>query len=142
MRPILPMLKESDARRTPRVPADTQALADALRTSISGEVRFDAGSRALYATDGSIKSGERVLLPAVRSASKDTLIIAGGFSCREQIAQTTDRRALHLAEVIQLAMQQDEKGVTKEDAETPSLQPADQALSNVGMALIGCIGPM
>src|ERR1700726_1330518 len=53
MRPILPMLKVSDARRTPRVPADAQALADALRSSISGEVRFDSGSRALYATDGS-----------------------------------------------------------------------------------------
>jgi Fe-S oxidoreductase len=90
--------------------------------------------------DVSIKSGERVLLPAVRSASRDTLIIADGFSCREQIAQTTDRRALHLAQVIQLAMQQDEKGVTKEDAETNSHEPADQAPSNVGIALIGSIG--
>ena len=53
MRHILPMLKESDTRRTPHVPADTQALAHELRSSISGEVRFDAGSRALYATDGS-----------------------------------------------------------------------------------------
>jgi len=52
----------------------------------------------------SIKIGERVLLPAVRGAGKDTLIIADGFSCREQIAQTTDRRALHVAEVIQMAM--------------------------------------
>src|SRR5437899_10402379 len=53
MRHILPMLKASDARRTPRVPVGAQALADALRASISGEVRFDAGSQALYATDGS-----------------------------------------------------------------------------------------
>src|SRR5436309_9828542 len=53
MRHILPMLKASDARRTPRVPVGAQALADALQTSIDGEVRFDAGSRALYATDGS-----------------------------------------------------------------------------------------
>ncbi len=53
----------------------------------------------------SIKAGERVLLPAVRNADKDTLIIADGFSCREQIAQTTDRHALHLAEVIQMAME-------------------------------------
>jgi FAD/FMN-containing dehydrogenase/Fe-S oxidoreductase len=89
--------------------------------------------------DVSIKSGERVLLPAVRAASKDTLIIADGFSCREQIAQTTYRHALHLAQVIQLAMKQDEKGVTKEDAETTSLQPAEQAPSKVGMALIGSI---
>ncbi|HJU06771.1 MAG TPA: FAD-linked oxidase C-terminal domain-containing protein [Nitrospiraceae bacterium] len=49
--------------------------------------------------------GELVLLPAVRNASKDTLILADGFSCREQIAQTTDRRGLHLAEVLHLAMQ-------------------------------------
>ncbi len=47
--------------------------------------------------------GERVLLPAVRTASSDTLIVADGFSCREQIAQATGRRALHLAEVLQMA---------------------------------------
>ena len=34
----------------------------------------------------SIGAGERVLLPAVREAGQDTLIIADGFSCREQIA--------------------------------------------------------
>jgi len=44
--------------------------------------------------------GERVLLPAVRSASPDTLIVADGFSCREQIEQATGRRAVHLAEVL------------------------------------------
>jgi len=54
--------------------------------------------------DVSIKVGERVLLPTVRQASDDTLIIANGFSCREQIAQTTNRRALHLAQVLQLAL--------------------------------------
>ncbi len=56
--------------------------------------------------DVSIKVGERALLPAVRDADKETLIIADGFSCREQIAQTTDRRALHLAQVVQLAMRE------------------------------------
>jgi FAD/FMN-containing dehydrogenase/Fe-S oxidoreductase len=48
-------------------------------------------------------AGERVLLPAVRQASPDTLVISDGFSCREQIFQSTGRRALHLAEAIQLA---------------------------------------
>jgi FAD/FMN-containing dehydrogenase/Fe-S oxidoreductase len=48
-------------------------------------------------------AGERVLLPAVRQASPDTLIVSDGFSCREQILQSTGRRALHLAEVIHLA---------------------------------------
>jgi Fe-S oxidoreductase len=43
---------------------------------------------------------ERVLLPAVRAAAPDTVIVADGFSCREQIAQNTDRRAVHIAEVL------------------------------------------
>jgi hypothetical protein len=54
--------------------------------------------------DVSLKCGERALLPAVRAAAKDTLIIANGFSCREQISQTTGRQALHLAQVLQLAL--------------------------------------
>jgi Fe-S oxidoreductase len=48
--------------------------------------------------------GERVLLPAVRRAPADAFIVSDGFSCREQIAQATGRRALHLAEVMQLAL--------------------------------------
>ena len=44
--------------------------------------------------------GERVLLPAVRAAAPDTILVADGFSCREQIAQNTSRRAVHFAEVI------------------------------------------
>ena len=48
--------------------------------------------------------GELELLPAVRKAPADWLIIADGFSCREQIAQGTDRHALHLAEVVQMAL--------------------------------------
>ncbi len=53
--------------------------------------------------DLSMKIGERVLLPMVRDASNDTLIIANGFSCREQIEQSTQRKTLHLAEVVRLA---------------------------------------
>ena len=54
--------------------------------------------------DVSIKVGERVLLPAVRNSERSTVLIADGFSCREQIAQTTNRQALHTAEVLSLAM--------------------------------------
>lgn len=57
--------------------------------------------------DVSIACGERVLLPSVRQADHETLIVADGFSCREQIAQTTDRRALHLAEIVQMAIRRD-----------------------------------
>ena len=53
--------------------------------------------------DVSMKAGERVLLPAVRSAG-DALVVADGFSCREQIRQATGRDALHLAEVLRMAI--------------------------------------
>jgi FAD/FMN-containing dehydrogenase/Fe-S oxidoreductase len=54
--------------------------------------------------DVSIACGERVLLPAAREADGDTLIIADGFSCREQIEQVAKRETLHLAEVIQIGI--------------------------------------
>jgi FAD/FMN-containing dehydrogenase/Fe-S oxidoreductase len=54
--------------------------------------------------DVSIKCGERALLPAVRRASANTFVIADGFSCREQIEQETDRRALHSAQILQIAL--------------------------------------
>jgi len=53
----------------------------------------------------SMAIGELELLPAVRKAPADWLIIADGFSCREQIAQGTHRHALHLAEVLQMALE-------------------------------------
>jgi Fe-S oxidoreductase len=56
--------------------------------------------------DVSVRIGERMLLPAVRRAPRDTLVITDGFSCREQIAQGTGRRALHLAEVLQMALRE------------------------------------
>jgi len=55
--------------------------------------------------DVSIRCGERVLLPAVREAGQaGKLVIADGFSCREQIMQTTGVQPLHLAEVMQRAL--------------------------------------
>lgn len=54
--------------------------------------------------DISIAIGELELMPAVRQAPSDWLIIADGFSCREQIAQGSGRHALHLAEVLQMAL--------------------------------------
>ncbi len=44
--------------------------------------------------------GERVLLPAVRAAAATTAVVADGFSCRTQIAHGTQRRAVHLAELL------------------------------------------
>jgi Fe-S oxidoreductase/FAD/FMN-containing dehydrogenase len=54
----------------------------------------------------SMACGERVLLPRVRAAAQETLILADGFSCREQIEQATGRKTLHLAEAIRMALGQ------------------------------------
>ncbi len=64
---------------------------------MAGPFGFEANKFEL-----SQKIAEEALLPAVRQASAQTLLVADGFSCREQIAQLTDRRALHFAEVLAL----------------------------------------
>jgi len=77
--------------------AEVQSL-DAGCCGMAGPFGFEREKYAIAQA-----SGERVLLPAVRQASPDTLIISDGFSCREQVFQSTGRRALHLAEAIVLA---------------------------------------
>ncbi len=63
---------------------------------MAGAFGFEAGEHH----DLAMAAGERNLLPAVRGATDGELIIADGFSCREQIEQSTGRHALHLAEVL------------------------------------------
>ena len=50
--------------------------------------------------DISVRAAERVLLPRLREAPDKTLILADGFSCREQIRQLSGLYAHHLAEVL------------------------------------------
>jgi hypothetical protein len=57
--------------------------------------------------DVSVQVGEHSLLPAVRRAELSTIILADGFSCREQVSQLTDRHPLHFAELMKLAMDGD-----------------------------------
>jgi dienelactone hydrolase len=49
--------------------------------------------------------GEQVLLPAVRDTPADVIVIADGFSCRQQIKDGADRWAMHPAEVIAMAIE-------------------------------------
>jgi Fe-S oxidoreductase len=50
--------------------------------------------------DVSLAMGELTLLPAVRKADADTIVVADGTSCREQIDHGTGRKALHVARVL------------------------------------------
>ena len=54
--------------------------------------------------DISMKMGEASLLPAVRKASAETLIVADGTSCRHQIEHGAQREALHVARVLERAL--------------------------------------
>jgi hypothetical protein len=67
---------------------------------MAGPFGFEKDKYAL-----SLSIGERVLLPAVRKAGENTLIVSDGFSCREQIFQTTGGWPFHLAELLQLALE-------------------------------------
>ena len=51
----------------------------------------------------SLKIGELAVLPNMRAAASDTLIVAGGTSCRHQIAEGAERMAVHLARVLDRA---------------------------------------
>jgi FAD/FMN-containing dehydrogenase/Fe-S oxidoreductase len=82
------------------------AMPDTGCCGMAGAFGFEGGDHY----EVSMKCGERVLLPEVRGAAPDTLIIADGFSCREQISQTTDRQAIHLAQALQMAIREGEKG--------------------------------
>jgi FAD/FMN-containing dehydrogenase/Fe-S oxidoreductase len=74
-------------------------LLDSGCCGMAGSFGYESGHYEV-----SMKVGEHAILPRVRSAPAESLVIADGFSCREQIAQSTDRRALHLSEVLAMAL--------------------------------------
>jgi len=86
--------------------------------------------------DVSMKCGERVLLPAVRAQAKDALIVTDGFSCREQIAQSSDRQALHLAEVLQMALDQQDAGKEYPERDYLEAHKPKASLSTVEVGLV------
>ena len=68
---------------------------------MAGSFGYGAGEQY----DVSMRIGEQFLLPAVRAADGEMLLVADGFSCRTQITAGTGRRALHTAEVLKLGLQ-------------------------------------
>jgi FAD/FMN-containing dehydrogenase/Fe-S oxidoreductase len=92
--------------------ADERAMAAAgVRNStldsgccgLAGNFGFERGHY-----DVSVACAEDRLLPAVRAAGEDTVVISDGFSCRTQIAQESDRTAVHLAEVLRAALRKEQ----------------------------------
>jgi Fe-S oxidoreductase len=83
---------------------------------MAGSFGFEAGEHYEVST----KAGERVILPKVREADERTVAVADGFSCREQIEQGTGRRALHLAQVLRMAV--------REGVDGPRTSPPEHAV--------------
>ncbi len=54
--------------------------------------------------DLSMRMGELGVLPAVRAAGDDVVVVADGTSCRQQIRDGTGRRAMHVARVLESAL--------------------------------------
>jgi Fe-S oxidoreductase len=80
-----------------RAGADFEVL-DSGCCGMAGSFGFDARKY-----DVSVRCAERVLLPALRAAAPDTLVVTNGFSCRAQIEQLAGRRPLHVAELLAMA---------------------------------------
>jgi Fe-S oxidoreductase len=114
-------------------------LLDSGCCGMAGSFGFEKGKY-----DVSVKCGEHVLLPRVREASPETLIVASGFSCQEQIAQLTNRRALHLAHVLRMALEQNhETDQSHEYPERKILRERERAvkhsMAKAGAALAGTV---
>ena len=71
----------------------------------------------------SVACGERVLLPRARDLKKKQILITDGFSCREQVQQQTGKSALHIAEVLQMALK---TGKRENQANSEEIPHADE----------------
>ena len=87
---------ESVLKMIPELSVDT---VESSCCGMAGSFGYDAAT-----IDVSLKMGELSLLPAVRKASADALIVADGTSCRHQIHDGTDRDALHVARVLAMSL--------------------------------------
>jgi FAD/FMN-containing dehydrogenase/Fe-S oxidoreductase len=98
---------DSEFELLKRIGLDFQVL-DSGCCGMAGSFGFEAEKYEI-----SVRIGERVLLPAVRNAAPDTLIIADGFSCFQQIESLTGRKPLHIAEVLQLAISAQQSAISQ-----------------------------
>ena len=87
-------------------------LLDSGCCGLAGSFGFERDHDAI-----SRQIGDQRLMPAVRGAAEETILIADGFSCKTQIEQMTDRRALHTAQVIKMALDHGSAGVIGERPE-------------------------
>ncbi|XVX19623.1 FAD-binding and (Fe-S)-binding domain-containing protein [Actinomycetota bacterium] len=84
---------DTDAALLARAGADVQRVGGCC--GLAGNWGVEAGHHDL-----SLAIAEQQLLPAVRELPEGGVVLADGFSCRTQLTQTSDRKGLHLAELL------------------------------------------
>jgi Fe-S oxidoreductase len=87
---------ESALRLVPDLAVET---VDSSCCGMAGAFGYDADK-----IDVSLAMGELSLLPAVRKAADDTIVVADGTSCRHQIHDGAAREALHVARVLAMSL--------------------------------------
>lgn len=90
----------SSIEKTLALLPDTQV--DTVETSCCGMAGAFGYGKDTH--EASRRMAELDLAPAVRAAQPDTLIVADGTSCRHQVADLTDRRPIHVARLLEMAL--------------------------------------
>jgi FAD/FMN-containing dehydrogenase/Fe-S oxidoreductase len=123
---------QADLELLQRAGAETNRL-DAGCCGLAGNFGFEKGH-----LDVSKACAESVLLPALRSADPDAVVLADGFSCRTQIHELDSggREAIHLAELLERAHRDAPRTVPGDldDGDRPKPPPRAASLAAVAGA--------
>jgi hypothetical protein len=102
---------------------------------LAGSWGFEKGHHEI-----SMQCGEQALLPAVRDASEQTLVIANGFSCKTQIQQSNAKRnALHVAQVMKMAREHGPGGYRSGRPEDPYYEVRPQPPGSTRALRVGAV---
>jgi Fe-S oxidoreductase len=110
---------------------------EATCCGLAGSFGFEAGDR--YEVSVKAGEGEHGILPKIREAPLDTIVVSDGFSCQTQIQQLTERRGIHLAQAIEMALNAGARGTSVRPPErgVPQLDGARDARTAKVIAAAG-----
>jgi FAD/FMN-containing dehydrogenase/Fe-S oxidoreductase len=129
------MRLDADHRLYEKLGLDAEVLQSGC-CGMAGSFGYEAGEKY----EVSMRCAEDALLPTVRDAGDNALLLADGFSCRHQIEHGAGRTPLHLAEAIRLALRTQGGGVYGDDTVVANggRRPAGRAIaaSVAGVGLV------
>jgi Fe-S oxidoreductase/FAD/FMN-containing dehydrogenase len=134
---------KADAAVMDKAGLDAEVL-DSGCCGLAGNFGFEEGHY-----DVSMACAERVLLPRLREAPEDTVVLADGFSCRTQIQQgAVAREGLHLAEVLAGALRAGEAPTNRPEQswsdrpDSPSRLAMTTATASLAITGLGAVAAL